>query len=120
MSYNVFITRAKNWLDEDFLPISEFEWLEFVKTDLELSLLKDNKELVAEYLFYNREINSTCAVWFGDADLPSWYAWFIWSSGLIYTKGIEPIKIEKMIEIARAINANVVSDNEEIYFLAEI
>ena len=40
MSYDIYITRAKEWYDEYYEAITESEWLDYVNSDSEMTLLK--------------------------------------------------------------------------------
>ena len=99
MGYELHITRAENWADNDDCPISLEEWLALVEADPELTIDPAN--------------GSPTALWAG----PSTYddPWFNWSEGNVSTKNPDPAMIAKMIEMASRLEAHVQGDDGERY-----
>ena len=98
MGYDFHITRRRDWSDEGS-DITASEWLAYVDSDVELHLRPENGAYFAE--------------WNGPSHLNS--SWFDWSNGAIFTKNPEPAVIDKMIAIARQLEANVQGDDGELY-----
>jgi hypothetical protein len=98
MGYELHITKKEDW-SEDGLDITTDEWINIVKNDPELSI--DNKN------------GSYFAIW-KPAGIDAEY-WLDWFEGNICSKYPEPALIQKMIEIAKLLNAKVQGDDGEIY-----
>jgi len=98
MGYDLHITRREEWsaAGDD---ISAEEWLDYVRSDPELSLWLENGPHVAR--------------WSGKCQHPD--PWLDWHSGNIYTKNPDAALISKMVQIAHALSAQVVGDDGEIY-----
>lgn len=98
MGYDLHITRRKNWslLGHDITPD---EWLAYIGQDPELSLCSQNGQHMAR--------------WSGPSKLSD--PWLDWFQGNIYTKNPDPALIDKMVQIARALNAQVQGDDGELY-----
>lgn len=99
MGYDLHITRADDWSDNQDQWISADEWLEYIKLDSELTLVPEQGEYYAE--------------WSGTSEYDE--PWFDWYNGNIETKNPDPPVIQKMIEIAIALNAKVQGDDGEMY-----
>lgn len=98
MGYDLHITRRKDW-SATGNDITAPEWSAYVKTDPELSLWPQNGPLMAR--------------WSGkSAHADPWLDWF---QGNIYTKNPDAALIDKMVQIARALNAQVQGDDGETY-----
>ncbi|HUM53411.1 MAG TPA: hypothetical protein PK431_16430 [Chitinophagales bacterium] len=116
MGYSLYITRKEHWADDNspHLDISLNEWLEYVNNDKELTLnptayrytKKDSNEEVYALGF---------ADWTGNKDVEG--AWFDYSDGIIDSKNPEPETINKMKQIAIALNAKLMGDDGETYDL---
>jgi hypothetical protein len=99
MGYDLHITRAADWSDNEGAEITAEEWLAFVAADPELTLA---------------ESNGPCFVhWSG----PSIHSdpWLDWAEGNIYTKNPDQALMDKMVEIACRLNARVQGDDGEVY-----
>lgn len=100
MGYNLHITRAKRWADSQRRPIKAAEWLAIVAEDRELTLASKRGPCFA---FWNLEKGA------------DWGPWLNWHSGKIYAKNPDPALVEKMVEIAKNLNATVQGDDGEYY-----
>ncbi len=98
MGYDIHITRAEFWAENDAQRIDEDEWLRLVDADPQLQ--PDPK-------------NPGYTLWLG----PSKYEepWFHWSSGNISTKNPDQAIVSKMLEIASRLGAHVQGDDGESY-----
>lgn len=98
MSYDIHITRRKDW-SAIGNEITADEWLAYVENDPELSLWP---------------MNGPCTVrWNGKCKYPD--PLLDWFQGNIYAKNPEPALIDKMVQIADALGAQVQGDDGEIY-----
>ncbi len=98
MGYDLHITRREHWADAGD-DISGDEWLTVVATDPELQLQVENGPYFAVWSQHSSE---------GDH-------WLSWSDGQIDTKNPTNALIDKMVEIARELGAEVQGDDGEIY-----
>jgi hypothetical protein len=98
MGYDLHITRAEFWAENDAEPIAEDEWLRLVDDDPQLR--PDPK-------------NVGYTLWLG----PSTHEdpWFHWSRGNISTKNPDRPIVAKMLEIANRLEARVQGDDGESY-----
>ena len=98
MGYDLHITRRKNWsaTGDD---ITAEEWLAHVERDPELSLWPENGPHTAR--------------WSGQCQHTD--PWLDWFKGNIYTKNPDAALIDKMVQTARALSAQVMGDDGEIY-----
>jgi hypothetical protein len=99
MGYDIHITRAEHWAENEGREISAEEWLAYVQKDPELKIDEANSEHFA--------------IWSGDVGEP--LAWFEWSAGDVATKNPDEATIEKAVSIARHFNAKVQGDDGEVY-----
>ena len=116
MGYNLHITRQEHWAEDENtnLRIPLNEWLEYVKCDKELTLdptaysyaIKDSDEV-----FYPPGF----ADWTGNKNIEG--AWFDYKNGRIESKNPEQETINKMKQIAKALNAKLMGDDGETYDL---
>lgn len=99
MGYDLHITRAEYWPDNEEHQISTEEWLSIVAIDDALTLNTNNGPYFAN--------------WSG----PSTYeeAWFDWFDGNIYTKNPDRAIFKKMLQIANELSATVQGDDGETY-----
>ena len=98
MGYDVHITRAELWNENDESRIEEDEWLRLVEADPQLE--PDSK-------------NPGYTLWRG----PSMYEdpWFRWTRGNISTKNPDRSIMKKMLELAQLLGARVQGDDGEFY-----
>jgi len=99
MGYDFHITRADPWWENDDRPIPRDEWLKIVEGDPELRLDPANGPCFAR--------------WLGDSELDN--PWLDWADGRIFTKNPNETLLEKMLQIARRLGANVLGDDGEPY-----
>ena len=99
MGYNLHITRAKFHVENEGHWITAEEWLRFVDDDPELRLAGYNGDYFA--------------LWSGKSEYPD--PWFDWFEGNIYTKNPDDALIDKMVEMAKKLDAKVQGDDGEIY-----
>jgi hypothetical protein len=99
MGYDLHITRADDWAENEGREITREEWLALVAGDEELTLDPVNGD---EY-----------ALWSG----PSEHAgpWLCWCEGNLSAKNPDPALIGKMVEIAGRLGARVQGDDGEFY-----
>lgn len=102
MGYDLHITRAENWFENEGFQIAREEWDVYVKSDAELEIDNENEG----------SVNWNSALY--EKDYAPWYNWF---EGNISTKNPEDAVIVKMFKIAVALNARVQGDDGEFYFL---
>jgi hypothetical protein len=101
MGWEVHITRAEDWADNDASPITQQEWMEFVKNDPELTIDPRN--------------NGSCfALWLSH-NIGNDHPWFDWSQGTISTGHPDQKTLGKAIEIAKHFGGTVQGDEGEIY-----
>ena len=88
-------------LDREGFGLPGFsEWLSYVEGDEELTLDPPN--------------GVYSVIWKGEGEL-----WFDWYEGNVYTTNPDRIALEKMLSIAKALNAKVQGDNGEVYNTVE-
>jgi hypothetical protein len=102
VGYDLHITRRKNW-SEAGNDITAEEWLAYVAKDPELSLFPEN--------------GPHFALWSGKSKHAD--PWLDWFNGNVYTKNPDEALIDKMLAIARSLNAQVQGDDGEIYRSAQ-
>src|SRR5690242_9093551 len=99
MGYDLHITRAEFYASNEGHKISAEEWMRYVQTDPELqSFPEGGKHFVR---------------WLGKSKYPD--PWFDWFDGDIYTKNPDKAIVEKMLQIAQALDAHVQGDDGESY-----
>lgn len=99
MGYDLHITRAKFHSENDGEWITADEWLRFVAADPELKLAGYNGDYFA--------------LWSGPSSYPD--PWLDWFSGNIYSKNPDDPIVDKMVEMAKQLDAKVQGDDGEIY-----
>ncbi|HXE54889.1 MAG TPA: hypothetical protein VN541_17845 [Tepidisphaeraceae bacterium] len=103
MGYELHITRAESWADNDGKEITADEWLELVSADPELRLAGYNGPYFA--------------IWSGPSEYPD--PWLDWFGGNISSKHPDSLLIEKMAQIAAKLGAKVQGDDGELYVGAD-
>lgn len=109
MGYDVYITRASDWLDRETFPIPEKEWMIVVQSDPSLQISKED--------YFDRttkegnieRLRPVCWKQHPDS-VPFWYM-----DGAIEVKSPDDSTIQKMIEIAKKLNARVIGEDGEEY-----
>lgn len=99
MGYDVHVTRAEHWAQNEGHEILASEWLDLIEHDPELRLAGYN--------------GPNFAIWSGDQSDAE--AWLDWIDGNITTKNPSERLLGKMVEIARRLGARVQGDEGEWY-----
>ena len=115
MGYDVHITRAAEWSESESVPISLAEWLDYVANDPEMRLDNFAEAVVSGRVL--RYENVGLAVW---TSYPGRAAggrppWFDYRSGRVVVKNPDDMILDKMREIASALDGRVVGDEGELY-----
>lgn len=101
MGYDLHITRKESWFDEEGPKISFTEWVSYVALDPEIEADIDNPRKQNFVYISNSERR------------PLWWD----ERGEVYTKSPDDAMIGKLIDIAKALQAAVLGDENEIYGL---
>jgi hypothetical protein len=99
MGYDLHITRAKSWAENVRRQISPAEWRAYVERDPELELSPEDGPCFAK--------------WRGQSKGPD--PWLDWSHSNIHSKNPDEALIDKMVAIARELDAQVQGDDGEVY-----
>jgi hypothetical protein len=99
MGYDLHITRAEEWADNDRDQITVDEWLKVVEDDPELRLAGYNGPYFA--------------LWRGRSEYPD--PWLDWYHGNVYSKSPDKAIVQKMLQIAEQLGARVQGDDGEFY-----
>ncbi len=99
MGYDLHITRADFWAENQDAYIDADEWSRLVETDDELTLDPRNGQHFV--------------VWSGPGAIED--PWFDWFEGNIHTRYPDPPTLGKMLRIAERLDARVQGDDGEIY-----
>jgi hypothetical protein len=99
MGYDLHITRKEFWADEEGETIRLDEWQRYVASDSEIESDPDNPGHENYVLASHPE---------------RWPLWW-WKDGEIYTKNPDDEVIAKLVQIADALRARVLGDDDEIY-----
>ncbi len=100
MGYDLHITRAEEWSDNESAPIPAEEWLLIVDEDPELRLVEANGPYFA--------------VWRSPATGAE-DDWLDWFEGNVYSKNPCDALIDKMVQIAGRHGAKVQGEEGEVY-----
>lgn len=103
MGYELHITRAKFWAENQEHEISRDEWLALVDADPTLRIDRHNGRYFAEL------DSSSEGVW----------RWLNWTEGNISTKNPDHVTLQKMLQIADRLDAQVQGDDGERYESAD-
>ncbi|MEM7201897.1 MAG: hypothetical protein AAF628_16645 [Planctomycetota bacterium] len=99
MGYDLHITRATDWAENDGREIPSQEWLELVREDPELSPDPGNGPFAASW--------ATAAA--------SEAGWFDWYEGNVYTTNPTKAAVAKMLALAISLAGRVQGDDGETY-----
>ena len=116
MGYNLYITRKDNWTEEETTNlISMNEWKQVVSADPDMRM--DNKADATVNGKTIRMEEEGIAVWtaYSLAGKNGNQAWFSFDDGMITVKNPDNEIINKMLSIAKRLNAKVQGDDLEIY-----
>lgn len=116
MGYEVHIIRRNDYEnDEEESSITIEEWLRYVVTDKELNLTNGYQMNIPNVDTSWKEDPGFC-LWTGHSEgVPSESLWFDFWKGVISAKYPDDETIKKMLSIAKALNAKVIGDDNEIY-----
>jgi hypothetical protein len=122
MGYNLYITRRENWFDDDEPnSISLTEWADYLKVDNEIR--SDNfAEATTQNGEHVRVETQGMSVWtkYSKDGVGDNHAWFWPNNGNILVKNPDIEIRNKMIDIAKQLNAKVQGDDGEIYDTKEL
>jgi len=99
MSYQVYITRAEFWAENEGSEISVGEWLELLQKDADISL---------------NEANGPYFATLGGSQ-ESTESWLDWFEGNLYTSYPNRAMQKKMLQIAGELGAVIQGDDGEFY-----
>ncbi len=99
MGYDLHITRADFWAENEGQEISAEEWLEIVGEDASLSLDAANGRCFAVYT----------------AEAGDDTRWLDWNDGNVFAKNPDRKTLEKMLAVAKALGGRVQGDDGEHY-----
>ena len=99
MGYDLHITRAEHWSENEGSQITAGEWAEYVRRDPELEM--------------ESEDGAGFARWSGPSKYPD--PWLAWEHGNVSTKNPDRALVEKMLRVARDLGARVQGDDGETY-----
>ncbi|WP_046226990.1 hypothetical protein [Paenibacillus dauci] len=110
MGYNVYITRAANWYENEGTPISLQEWKDYVESDPEFEMMEEIAVSLpnGSMMSYASE---GMAMWVSEEE----EVLFDYQEGNIVVKGPEDDVIEKMKHIASRLQAKVQGEENEEY-----
>jgi hypothetical protein len=99
MGYDLHITRAESWAQNEAAEITADEWLAVVRADPELTPAPENGPYFVQ--------------WSGQ----SWHPepWLDWHAGNVYTKNPDSALLRKMVRLAQQLEARVQGDDGEFY-----
>src|SRR5690554_771364 len=104
MGYDVHITRAEHWPENEGHEIAASEWHDVVNNDPDLRLARYN--------------GPHFAIWDAHPEIDE--AWLDWDAGNITTKNPDRALLRKMTELAARLDAQVLGDDGELYDDAQI
>jgi hypothetical protein len=104
MSYDVYITRADNWVMNDGVWIELAEWLQVVKHDPELEIVTES--------------DPYCVEWIGNLSGEEYF--LNWKNGNISAKNPTKELIIKMESLSLRLRAKVQDDDGDIYVKGEV
>ena len=99
MGYDLHITRAEFWAENNGDRITEEEWLRVIERDNELAIDEANGPLFA--------------VW--GEETADYSPWLNWSDGNIFAKNPDKNTLAKMLQVADTLGATVQGDDGETY-----
>ena len=98
MGYDLHITRADFWAENDSAAITRDEWIALAASDSDLFPMPENGDAFFAL---------------GDRDDP--HSWFDWFEGNVYTKNPDRPTLTKMLALAKRLSAHVQGDDGELY-----
>lgn len=109
MSYDISITRAPDGFSAKEYPISYEEWLAFVQAEPSLEISETD---YTEWKTWGRIYDT---VWLERPEPESGPTHLHWYDWAVLCSHADDVMIEKMIEIARKLGANVIGEEGEFY-----
>ncbi|MBN1442715.1 MAG: hypothetical protein JXA90_08400 [Planctomycetes bacterium] len=100
MGYDIHITRASEWRENEGAEIRAEEWLAVIDADAQLSPDPANGPYSALWTAHPEEKKD---------------AWLDWYAGNVYTTNPDRHLVNKMLEIAARLEARVQGDENELY-----
>lgn len=100
LGYDLHITRRNFWADDDGQAITLEEWLVYVALDVDIEADPQNPG-PENYVIASHP----------DRWPLRWHR----RRGEVYTKNPDDLVVAKLVQIARALNARVLGDDDEIY-----
>ena len=117
MGYDLHITRAKEWTESEESPITNDEWLAYVRGDPEFH--EDGYSDDLEDLSNPASVRRTPLFgWRKGGKTREDNPCFSWSPCEIVVKNPDEKTIKKMLEVARVFSAKVIGDDGEIYSIS--
>ena len=117
MGYELYITRQDNWWEDDAAKqITEAEWEQFVSNHEQMQLL-DFAEAHSSTGEIIRIESPLLAAWQHPINNENETVWFSYQNGKISVKSPDDTISQKMLEIAKLLNARVQGDDGEWYEL---
>lgn len=117
MGYNLHITRKENWYDkQEPKDITLEEWKDYIKSDSEMRM--DNFAETTTTDGTNQTLRTEregIAVWVKKHSEKDGGGWIYYDDGNIVVKSPDKEMIEKIIQIAKELDAAVVGDEGEEY-----
>ena len=103
MGYDIHITRRGHWSDEGAPEITLDEWRAVVESDPELEALPPTNENPLTAMILSPHLPNSGA------------RYFHYDFGQIFVKKPTKSVLFKMLSVARALNARVVGEEDEVY-----
>lgn len=116
MSYELHITRAKEWSDSESRPITLKEWLAVVEGDPDLRPCDVHEIPILDGPSIKIDLGEGGVLWIGHPDAPQGIALW-WSDGQIQMTNrlAEKRAVKKLKALAERLGARVVGDGGEEY-----
>lgn len=112
MGYDLYITRAEDWYNNQGRELTEAAWKTVIEADPEMRMIGFAEATTpsGETLRY---VNSLLAEWSGHPEHE--IVWFDFRQGNVVVKNPDELTLAKMQEVAGKLNARVQGDEGEFY-----
>ncbi len=112
MGYELYITRADNWYNNEGRELTEATWEAVVESDPEMRISGFGEATTpsGETIRY---VNPLLAEWLGHPEHD--VVWFDFRQGNVVVKNPDELTIAKMHEVAQKLKARVQGDEGEFY-----
>lgn len=107
MSYDVHVTRRNNWIDKDGKPITEQEWIKYIKSDPEMELRTEKRS--------DGVHGKAVGIWLRGNEGEGMPVYWDKRGEVILYEPRDDVQIKKMFAIAEALNAKLQGDDGEVY-----